>query len=144
MPGPAGVPRTDIIRLLAEGHSDREIGRRLHTSTKRVGRIRTEVGAPRPTRTSPLTLTQKWATFTQPTPGGHLAWTGYLREGTCPVLKHHGENHTARKVAFQIAAGREPEGRVLAGCGWQPCVAPAHMEDARMRAQYAAIFGAAA
>ncbi|MEU3160036.1 hypothetical protein ABZ753_21640 [Streptomyces griseoincarnatus] len=54
----------------------------------------------------------------------------------------------ARRVAFLIANGREPEGRVLAGCGWRECVAPAHVTDRPMRVQlntqYAAIFGAAA
>jgi hypothetical protein len=144
MPGPHGVPRADIIRLLAEGHSDRYIGRTLHTNPKRVGRIRAEQGLPHVKPVSTVTVEQKWATFTQPTTDGHLAWTGYLREGTCPVLKHQGEDYTARKVAFRIANGREPEGRVKAGCGWPPCVAPAHMEDARLRALYAAVLGAAA
>lgn len=144
MPGPQGVPRADILRLLAEGHSDRAIGRLLHTNPKRVGRIRAEHGLPPRQQPTGLTLEQKWATFTRPTPDGHLAWTGYLREGTCPVLKHRGEDYTARKVAFRIAHGRDPEGRVLAGCGWQPCVDPDHMEDARLRSLYASILGDAA
>lgn len=144
MPGPQGVPTAAIIALLIEGHSDRYIGRTLHTNPKRVGRIRSGLDIPRPAPTETITLEQKWATFTRPADDGHLAWTGYLREGTCPVLKHRGEDYTARKVAFQIAHGRAPEGRVLAGCGWPPCVAPAHVEDARMRAEYAAIFGGAA
>lgn len=144
MPGPQGVPRSAILTLLAEGHSDRYIGRALRTNPKRVSRIRAEADIPRPKPVSTITLEQKWATFTRPTDDGHLAWTGYLREGSCPVLKHRGEDYTARKVAFQIAHGRPPEGRVLAGCGWPPCVAPEHMEDAVMRAQYAAIFGRAA
>lgn len=144
MPGPAGVPRTAILALLQEGHSDRYIGRTLHTNPKRVGRIRTELGLPRAEPVSTVTLEQKWATFTQPTDDGHLAWTGYLREGTCPVLKHRGEDYTARRIAFLIAHQREPKGRVLAGCGWPPCVHPEHVEDTRMRTQYTAIFGAAA
>jgi hypothetical protein len=144
MPGPHGVPRAEIIALLQEGHSDRYIGRALRTNPKRVGRIRTELDIPRPAPSPTLTLEQTWATFTKPTGDGHLKWTGYHREGTCPVLKYRGEDYTARRLAFHIANDREPEGRVLAGCGWRECVAPDHMEDARMRAQYNAIFGEAA
>jgi hypothetical protein len=148
MPGPHGVPRTDIIALLREGHSDREIGRRLRTNPKRVGRIRTELGLPQYQPTQPLTLEQAWTAQTEQLDDGHMRWTGYHREGTCPVLKHRGIDYTARRVAFLIAHGREPQGRVLPGCGWQPCVAPEHVEDQPMRArlntQVAAIFGGAA
>lgn len=143
MPGPAGVPRADIIALLREGHSDRYIGRTLRTNPKRVGRIRAEAELPRAETVSTVTLNQKWATFTQPTPDGHLAWTGYLRQGTCPVLKYRGEHYTARRVAFLIAHKREPVGRVLAGCDWPPCVHPNHVEDQAMRNQYTQIFGEA-
>lgn len=144
MPGPRGASVADIIALLREGHSNREIGRRLHTNPLRVGRIRAQLAIPNYQPTPALTLEQTWTTFTRPTRDGHLKWTGYHRERTCPVLKYRGQDYTARKVAFQIAHGRAPEGRVLAGCGWPPCVAPAHVEDARMRAEYAAIFGGAA
>jgi hypothetical protein len=140
MPGPQGVPRAEIIALLREGHSDRYIARTLRTATKRVAKIRAEFDLPRVEPVG-LSLEQRWATFTQPAAGGHLAWTGYLREGTCPVLKYRGEDYTARRVAFLIGRQREPEGRVLAGCDWPPCVAPQHVEDARMRNQYTAIFG---
>jgi hypothetical protein len=144
MPGPAGVPRADIIRLLAEGHSDREIGRRLHTNPKRVGRIRTELELPQYEPTT-IPLEQKWTTHTQPTPGGHLRWTGPLRAGT-PNLVHGGRNYSARRIAFRLGHGREPAGRVLPGCGQSWCIAPDHAEDTAMRradALYTAIFGAA-
>jgi hypothetical protein len=144
MPGPHGVPRAEIVALLQQGHSDRYIGRTLHTNPKRVSRIRTELGIPRPVRKPTLTLHQTWAAYTKPTHDGHLTWTGYHREGTCPVLKYRGGDYTARRIAFVIAQRREPIGRVLAGCGLRECVAPAHMEDAQMRAQFDAIFGAAA
>ena len=148
MPGPHGVPRADIIALLREGHSDREIGRRLRTNPKRVGRIRAELDLPQYQPTQVLTLEQAWSAQTRPLDGGHMAWTGYHREGTCPVLKHRGVDYTARQVAFVIAHGRQPVGRVLAGCGWRECVAPDHVEDqpmrARLRHQVAAIFGRAA
>jgi hypothetical protein len=140
MPGPHGVPRADIIALLAEGHSDRYIGRTLHTNPKRVGRIRNEYGLPRIAPVG-LSLEQKWATHTQPRDGGHLAWTGSLRGGTFPVLAYRGGHYAARQIAFRMKHGRDPVGRVLAGCGWRPCVAPDHVEDARLRALYAAVLG---
>lgn len=144
MPGPAGVPRHEIIALLQEGHSDRYIGRVLHTNPKRVGRLRTELNLPPADRKAALTLEQTWQAFTRRTEDGHLAWTGYHRERTCPVLKYRGVDYTARRIAFRIAHQQEPVGRVLAGCGWAPCVDPQHVEDQTMRNKYTAIFGEAA
>ncbi|MBX9392225.1 hypothetical protein K4749_01090 [Streptomyces sp. TRM72054] len=141
MPGPQGVPRADIVALLREGHSDRYIGRTLHTATRRVGRIRAELDIPRTFRPAVLTVEEKWRTFTTPVDGGHLAWTGHLREGTTPMFMLRGHNYSARRVAFRIANGREPEGRVLPGCDFRGCVEPNCMEDALMRAQFTAIFG---
>lgn len=145
MPGPRGVPRTDIIALLRKGHSDREIGRRLRTNPKRVGRIRAELDLPQYQPTQVLTLEQAWTAQAEQLADGHMRWTGYHREGTCPVLKHRGTDYSARRVSFLIAHGREPEGRVLAGCGLRECVAPTHVTDQPMRVQlntqYAAIFG---
>lgn len=144
MPGPEGAPRADIIALLAEGHSDRYIARTLNAATKRIRKIRADLQLPRARRKATITADQKWATFTRPTEGGHLAWTGHHRAGQTPMFMLHGHNYSARRIAFRIAHGREPQGRVRAGCGWPPCVAPDHVEDAAMRAQYAAIFGGAA
>ncbi|MFI5473146.1 hypothetical protein ACIA6D_23265 [Streptomyces cacaoi] len=140
MPGPVGVPRADIVALLAEGHSDRYIGRTLRTNPKRVGRIRAELDLPRITPVG-LTLEQTWATYTRPAADGHLEWAGYFREGTCPIVSHGNQAFSARRIAFLTANGQEPRGRVLAGCGWAPCVAPDHMEDARLRALYATVLG---
>jgi hypothetical protein len=146
MPGPVGVPRADIIALLGEGHSDREIGRRLHTNPKRVQRIRAEFQLPRIKRPATVTVEQKWRTLTTSATGDHLAWTGHLR-GATPMFMHHGHNYSARRVAFRIATGCEPVGRVKAGCGWPPCVAPEHATDEPMRradALYGRIFGSTA
>jgi hypothetical protein len=148
MPGPKGVPRADIIALLREGHSDREIGRRLRTNPKRVGRIRAELGLPQYQPTQVLTLEQAWTAQTEQLDDGHMRWTGYHREGTCPVLKHRGIDYAARRIAFRIRHGREPEGRVLPSCTYPGCIAPDHTTDQPMRdhlnQQYAAIFGRAA
>ncbi|MGW4222946.1 hypothetical protein ACWEG1_05765 [Streptomyces bauhiniae] len=147
MPGPAGVARADIIALLQEGRSDRHIAAALHTSNKRVRRIRGELELPEATRATTITLEQAWRARTRDTGDGHLTWTGAYREGF-PTLKHNGINHTARRIAFTIAHGREPEGRVLAGCGHATCVHPRHVTDQPMRealnTQYQQIFGAAA
>jgi len=149
LPRPAGpVPngtRDEIIELLAQGLSNREISRRLRTDPKRVAAIRRELGLPRATTVLAVSLDALWATYTKPRLGGHLEWTGYFRDGVLPVLKHRGNDYTARRVAFRIEHGRGPVGRVRAGCGWEPCVAPGHVEDQPMRerldAQLSAIFG---
>ncbi|MFF5404566.1 hypothetical protein ACFY8K_17005 [Streptomyces misionensis] len=147
MPAPKGCPRADIVALLREGQSDKYIGRTLHTSPMRVARIRAELQLPRYEHTA-APIAEVWAARTRPVDGGHLAWTGFWREGNCPVIKHSGEEYSARRVAFRMANGREPQGRVKAGCGWALCVRPEHVEDQPMRdqlrTQYTAIFGAAA
>ncbi|MET8694774.1 hypothetical protein ABZV65_19775 [Streptomyces bauhiniae] len=146
MPGPAGVPRADIIALLQEGRSDRYIAAALHTSNKRVRRIRHDLELPEATRATTITLEQAWKARTVDADNGHLAWAGAYREGF-PTLKHNGVNHTARRIAFTIAHAREPVGRVLAGCGQPTCVHPRHVTDQPMRealnTQYQQIFGAA-
>jgi hypothetical protein len=144
-PGPVGVSRADIIALIREGHSDREIGRLLHTNPKRAGRIRRELDAPKAARGTTITRDQAWNTHAKPVDGGHMQWTGAIREKTCPVMKHAGINYSARRIAFEIGHGRTPVGRVLPGCDYPGCIAPACTTDQPMRArlnqQYAAIFG---
>jgi hypothetical protein len=146
MPGPAGVPRADIITLLADGHSNNEIGRRLHTNPIRVARIRTELDLPNYQPHPALTLEQRWAVHAKPVAGGHMRWDGSLRCGTANLV-YRQRNYSARRVAFTIQHGREPVGRVLPACrlGW--CVAPACATDEPMRradAAFEAIFGVAA
>lgn len=143
MPGPRGVPRTDILALIQEGHSDRYIGRALHTNPKRAGRIRREEGIPHAERKQTLTLEQKWATYAKPVARGHMRWTGAVR-GCTPNLVHQHRNYSARRIAFRIGHGREPVGRVLPGCGAPWCIAPNHATDEVVRradAIYNRIFG---
>jgi hypothetical protein len=143
---PPAATRADIIALIAEGRSDRYIVKALHTSQPRVARFRAELGIPHPKRVV-LPIEDMWKARTTPTGDGHLAWTGALRQGV-PVVKHDGEEYSARRLAYRMANGREPVGRVKAGCGWPPCVHPQHVEDQPMRKrlanQYEAIFGGAA
>lgn len=143
MPGPRGASRADIIALLKEGHSNREIGRRLHTNPLRVSHIRTELDLPAYEQKSPLTIEQKWATRTRTVAGGHMRWDGSLRGGM-PTLMYRQRNFSARRIGFEIGHGREPVGRVLPGCGHSWCIAPGHATDEPIRradALYAGIFG---
>lgn len=131
MPGPAGVPRADIVALLAEGHSDRYIARTLHADPKRVAKVRAGLDLPQYEQVG-LTLEQKWATRARAVSGGHVRWEGGRRNGM-PNLVHKQRNHSARRVAFLIGHGREPVGRVLPGCEQSWCVAPEHATDEPMR-----------
>lgn len=55
--------------------------------------------------------------------GGHLAWTGPSNSW------FEGRPYSAKKLAFIVGRGREPEGRVLNDCGNSECVLPAHVAD---------------
>jgi DNA-binding CsgD family transcriptional regulator len=141
----ASASREEIVSQLNEGHSDREIGRALHSNPKQVARVRKELGIPIIAPAIP-TLEQKWADRTRIVAGGHVRWTGSLRGGM-PNLVYKQRNHSARRVAFAIGHGRQPVGRVLPGCGNSWCIAPEHATDEPMRradAAYTVIFGSAA
>jgi hypothetical protein len=143
MPAQPNGSRADIIALIQEGHSNREIGRRLHTDTERVAKIRAELDLPNYRPSAGPTLRQKWTARTRTVPGGHMRWTGSLRGGM-PNLMWEQRNHSARRIAFELGHGRQPVGRVLPGCGQAWCVAPEHATDAPMRradAAFHAIFG---
>lgn len=146
MPGPAGASRADIIALLAEGHSDRYIGRTVHTHTMRVAAIRRELDLPAYQPKPALTIEERWAVHAQPVPGGHMRWTGSHRDGM-PSLVYRQRGYSARRIAFQIANGRQPVGRVLPGCDYGWCVAPQCATDEPARradALYDRIFRRAA
>jgi hypothetical protein len=123
------------LDLIRQGLTNTEIGRRLHMERQAVGAIRRAAGIPNVPQ-QPLTLEQKWATFTRPVDGGHLEWTG--ERGTSagtPVLRYREKAYTACAVAFRIHTGRDPEGYVMPECDHPGCVAPDHQEDepGRMR-----------
>jgi len=136
-----------VEELLRQGLSDKEIGRRLRTDPKRVSRLRAQLGLPA-VETPTLTFEDRWAANTEPVDGGHLRWTGRLRDGTTPAVLHDGRDASPRRIAFERLHGRAAVGPVRPGCGYGPCVKPEHLEDQVMRqqldAQYAAIFGEAA
>lgn len=134
MPGPEVASQADILALLTEGYSNREIGRQLRTARHRVARIRHEHNIPDcrvSTTLTTLTLEQTWHTFARTVTAGHMRWTGEIH-GTTPCLVYRRRRYTARRVAFVIAHGREPVGRVRPGCGHDWCVAPEHTTDQPM------------
>lgn len=133
-----------IKALLREGLNDRQIGRRLRTSPKRVAAIRAELDLP-VFQVKPQTFDERWDANTEPVDGGHIQWTGRLRAGSNPTVRHEGRYISPRRTVFERLHGRPAVGRVLPGCGYGPCVRPDHLEDQPMRdqlaKQYAAIFG---
>lgn len=139
--------REEVVALLKEGLSDKQIGQRLRTNPKRVARIRAEEQIPA-VALMPLTFEERWAAHTEPIPGGHLRWTGRFRDGDTPAVTDEGRTLSVRRLAFERLHGRPAKGPVLPGCDYGPCVHPKHLEDQPMRTrlndQYDAIFGEAA
>ena len=137
--------REDIVRLLNEGCSDKEIGRRLRTSARRAAAVRAELGLPAYTVPQPPTFAERWAAQTEPADGGHVRWTGSVRDGNSPAMTEGGITVSARRAAFEHLHGRRAVGQVRPGCGTGWCVRPDHLEDRPMRErlanQYEAIFG---
>lgn len=125
----------EIRDLINQGRSTSAIVRELHVDKVAVRRIREEMGVPSPAL-QPLTLEEKWATFTEPVEGGHLRWTG--SRGTCsgtPLLRYREKTYTAGAIAYRQRTGRDPVGQVRAECDMTQCVAPAHVEDEPGRKQ---------
>lgn len=120
---------TQIRELLREGLSNSAIVRELHVDKAAVRRIREDMGVPGFAQ-QPLSLEEKWATFTEPIEGGHLGWTGSrgTRSGT-PLLRYREKTYTAGAIAFRQRTGHDPVGQVRAECDVQQCIAPAHVED---------------
>lgn len=137
----------EVTTLLRAGLSDKQIARQLHTNPKRIARQRTELGLPA-FENRRVSFEERWAANTEPVDGGHIRWTGRLRDGSTPAVLHEGRDASPRRIVFERLHGRPAVGRVLPGCGFGPCVQPAHLEDQPMRerldAQYDAIFKEAA
>jgi hypothetical protein len=136
--------REEIVALLRQGLSDKQIGKRLRTNPKRAAQLRAELNLPA-TAVVALTFAERWAANTEPVGGGHLRWTGRFRDGDTPAVTDGGRTVHVRRAAFERLHGRPPVGLVLPGCGRGDCVRPEHLEDRPMRdqlaAQYHAIFG---
>lgn len=141
--------RADIAELLHTGLSNRAIARQLSVDTKTVAAARTVLRlpkakpGPRPAATPETLFWQR----VQHTSNGHLLWTGSTYDGT-PVVRHGSQHYTARRIAFRIRHGRDPEGYVTVACTVDGCVRPDCMDDRITRQRtdraFEAIFGAAA
>lgn len=75
------------------------------------------------------TIADTWAGRTQATDDGHLLWTGITTPSGAPTFKHDRRTYQARRIAYRIAHGRDPEGSVRPACGIPLCVQPAHIAD---------------
>ncbi|MEU7066937.1 hypothetical protein [Streptomyces sp. NPDC046161] len=132
-----------IRELLLAGHSERAIARQLITSTRRVQRIRHQLGLPahKPGPTPAGSLEDAFWRRAVPTDDGHLLWPA-----AAPMVRssHEGRKESVRRIAFRIRHRREPVGKVLPDCGTRGCVHPDHVADQPMRKTYTAIFGKAA
>lgn len=137
----------EVTALLRAGLSDKQIARQLHTNPKRIARLRTELGLPA-FENRRIPFEERWAANTELVDGGHIRWTGRLRDGSTPAVLHEGRDASPRRIVFERLHGRPAVGRVLPGCGFGPCVRPAHLEDQvlreRLDAQFDAIFKEAA
>lgn len=142
--------RGDVRELVLAGHTNAEIARRLGVDPSTPARARTVLGLPqpRPGKRAAATAEDLFWRRVRPLNDGHMGWTGYHTTGDVPALRHGGRIHTAYRVGFRIAHGREPEGHVRPGCDRDGCVAPACQTDRVTRAEarkvdrlYAQIFG---
>lgn len=127
--------RAEITALLRQGRSNTAISLELRCDKKRVATLRRLHNIPH-APIQPLTLEEKWATFTKQLPGGHVEWTGsrQRRSGT-PILRYKQAMYTAAAVAFRIRHGRPPVGQAYADCNHHQCVALDHVQDTTTRGQ---------
>ena len=144
--------RADIAELLRAGLPDRTIARQLHVDHTTVAAARRALRLPKHTSGVKAAATPEdlfWRRV-KPTDDDHMEWTGYHTGGT-PCLRHGGTVHTAYRIAYRIATGRDPQGYALPSCGRDHCVKPGHHADRADRARekrvdalYASIFGQSA
>lgn len=81
----------------------------------------------------PATLVTAWRSRTEPVVGGHLHWKGARDVRGTAKLTYRGVRWTAQRIAFVLANGAEPVGRVQAGCDYPGCVEPSHIDDYERR-----------
>lgn len=141
------VDRDEEMRVLIRGGlTNTVIAQRLRVRHSTVSEVRKSMGVDPGGRTPAGTLEDAYWARTRPVDGGHLVWTG-LRNNQrgVPLIRYAGRLHSARRVAFRVHYGREPEGVVLAVCDVPRCVAGRCLDDEaarrRTRAQLAAMLG---
>lgn len=143
--------RDRLAAMLRDGATNKAAALALGLDKATPARYRALLGLgpapkqPSPTR-SPLTVEEKFATYTKPLDGGHMEWTGRrTRSNGTAVFTHRERTYTARSIGFRVSNGRDPEGYVTAECDYEGCVAPDHLADepgrTHVRAQLAAVLG---
>lgn len=145
--------RDDIAQLLHAGVPQIQIARQLHCAQITIQRTREALGLPAPgrgRRPAAATLEEAFRAHLEPTDDGHVRWTGAVNSYGSPKVTANRETQSAYRIAFTLHHGREPVGRVTAGCGLQGCVRGDHIADQPMRQAnqradraFAAIFGGA-
>lgn len=128
--------RADIAELLHAGVPQIQIVRQLHVAPITVQRTREALGIPSPgkgRRPVATSLEEAFRAHLQPTDDGHVRWTGAVNSYGTPRAAANHATQSAYRVAFTLHHGREPVGRVTAGCGLQGCVRGDHMADKPMR-----------
>jgi hypothetical protein len=104
-----------------ERHSLR---RSVNRGKTKPDQVKAKVEAARkPEQPRPRTLAEYFDRNTQPVDGGHRVWTGGKTPGW------DGRTYTPKQLAFTAGRGREPVGRVYAGCQLSGCVQPGHLTD---------------
>lgn len=146
--------RADIAELLRTNISQAEICRRLHCAPITVQRAREALGLPAPRAGCmpgrPRTFEEALRARSRDTDDGHRVWDGWTNDGA-PIVSCGGKTRSAYRVAFVEYWGREPVGRVTAGCRLKGCVRGDHLQDGRIReanrradAAYERLFGGSA
>lgn len=80
----------------------------------------------RTTRNFPLE--RKLAHYARASVGGCLLWTGVMNRGGYGRLGWQGRNHSAHRLAYELAIGSIPEGmKVLHSCNAPSCINPDHL-----------------
>ncbi|MEU0317087.1 hypothetical protein [Nocardioides sp. NPDC006273] len=129
--------RQDIVDMLLAGHSQRAVMRTLGVGWPTVQAARKALGlTPTKPGNRPETVEVTFARRTKATAEGHLLWVGSDLN-----IRVHGRYGSVRRWVFERKYRRPPVGNVTTTCEVPRCVHPDHLEDARQRAQYTAIFG---
>ncbi len=105
------------------GGLDERERRRIHRRKARAGDL------PEPTPRTPASVLAKYAA---PATGGHTIWSS-----TCTSITVQGSVYTPGQLAWHVAYGTAPDGRLSTSCGLPGCITPDHLLDAvRRRAQH--------
>ncbi|MFI9418000.1 hypothetical protein [Streptomyces werraensis] len=130
----------NIARVLErEAVSDAELAYRLGCARALVSRVRADLHLPPmplPVANGRLTDEQRYLIAAVLTSGGHRRWTGRVTRDGVPIID---ARTTAQRVAFRLAHGRAPQGRVQVDCRMKHCVEGSHLIDRLIRADRKAL-----